>query len=116
MSKRINSEVSLGETGYTQCTILCSMHYLKCIDIFSNFQNVSDIRDKPLLLSSSSDSDSSDDDLEEAILRQNRERYQIEEAIEELESQENSKDKIGLRKINSSDDVLSPAKTSVGEF
>ena len=49
-------------------------------------------------------------------MRQNRERYQIEEAIEELESQENSKDKFGLRKINSSDDILSPAKTSAGEF
>ena len=92
------------------------MHHLKCIDLFSFFQNVSDIRDKPLLLSSSSDSGSSDDDLEAAIWRQNRERYQIEEAIEEIESQENSKNKLGLRKINSSNDILSPAKTSQGGF
>ena len=49
-------------------------------------------------------------------MRQNRERYQIEEAIEEIESQENSKNKLGLRKINSSNDILSPVKTSQGEF
>ena len=92
------------------------MHHLKCIDLFSFFQNVSDIQDKPLLLSPSSSSDSSDDDLEAAIWRQNRECYQIEEAIKEIESQENSKNKLGLRNINSSNNILSPAKTSPGEF
>ena len=48
--------------------------------------------------------------------RQNRECYQIEEAIKEIESQENSKSKLGLRNINSSNNILSPAKTSPGEF
>ena len=71
---------------------------------------------QPLLLSPSSNSDSSDDDLEAAIWRQNRECYQIEEAIKEIESQENSKNKLGLRNINSSNNILSPAKTSPGEF
>ena len=36
--------------------------------------------------------------------------------MEEIESQENSKNKLGLRNINSSNNILNPAKTSPGEF